>query len=341
MSRIRFWTAMMMGVCVLVIATGCSKHAKVASAETKAVAEAVQKPAGKSVNLSLKFNAGDTNTYRVVMEAIKDYKFEQPSINQTKEQQTLSRTEVVYDQATQSIDPSGNAKSLIAIKEVKYLAKSPKGTTVDFDSTREADKKNALENLIGQSYIVTITPAGEVIAVADVQKAIDAVKGDSMEQKVAQSLLADDAIKQRHMLIALPEKKDSSAMVGKSWSKIKGSPAGMLTPKSYEKVYTLSEVTDEQVAVVNMDARPTAEKAADMPKDEAKGMGLFGKMFDNKETYTGKLLLDTRTGKVNGYSEKLKSEWVAIEPAEEQKSDKGPDVLTMGFTYMYNIEKIK
>ena len=90
-----------------------------------------------------------------------------------------------------------------------------------------------------------------------------------------------------------------------------------------------------------MDARPTAVKAADMPKDDAKGMGFFGKMFDNKETYTGKLLLDTHTGKVNGYSEKLKSEWVAVEPAEEVKSDKGTDVLTMGFNYMYSIEAIK
>jgi hypothetical protein len=43
---------------------------------------------------------------------------------------------------------------------------------------------------------------------------------------------------------------------------------------------------------------------------------------------------------VNGYSEKLKSEWVAVEPTEEQKSDKGPDVLTMGFTYIYSIEKL-
>ena len=290
------------------------------------------------MNLSLKFNAGDTNSYKVVTESVKDYKFEQPSLNQTKEEQTLNRVEVVYDQTIQSIDPVGNARALISIKEVKYLSKNPKGTTIDFDSTKGGTE--ALNNLIGQSYVVTITPAGEVIAVSDVQKAIDAVKGDSMEQKVAQSLLADEAIKQRHTLIALPEKKDSSAMVGTSWSKIKGSPAGMLTPKSYEKIYTLSEVKDEQVAVVNMDARPTAVKAADMPKDDAKGMGIFGKMFDNKETYTGKLLLDTRTGKVNGYSEKLKSEWVAIEPAEEVKSDKGPDVLTMGFTYTYSIEKM-
>jgi hypothetical protein len=70
-------------------------------------------------------------------------------------------------------------------------------------------------------------------------------------------------------------------------------------------------------------------------------MGFFAKMFDNKETYNGKMLVDLTTGKVNGCNEKLKSEWVAIEPSEEVKSDKGPDVLTMGFTYSHSIEKIK
>ena len=96
--------------------------------------------------------------------------------------------------------PTGNAKALITIKEIKYLSKNPKGTAIDFDSTKEADKKNAMENLIGQSYVVKLSPNGEVVAVEDVQKAREAVKGDSMEQKTAQSLLADDAIKQRHTI---------------------------------------------------------------------------------------------------------------------------------------------
>jgi hypothetical protein len=242
-----------------------------------------------------------------------------------------------------SVDPSGDAKVLITIKQVRYLSKSPQGSAVDFDSSRDADKKNALSGLIGQSYVIKITPAGEVVAVEDAQKAREAVKGDTLEQKTAQSLLADDAIKQRHTVLAIPA-KGGAAVVGKTWSKVKAGPAGMLTPKSYEEVYTLKQVKDEhgqQIAVVDMEARPSSVKAANMPKDEAKGMGFFEKMFDNKETYTGKMLMDITTGKVNSYNEKLKSEWIAVEPAEEQKSDKGPDVLTMGFTYMYSIEKIK
>jgi hypothetical protein len=343
MKRIGFWIAMI-GVCSLVLAGGCTKHKKVTAGETKATAEVVQKPTGKAVNLVAKYTPGDKGNYKVVTETVKDYKFEQPSINQTKTQQTLSRAEIVFDQQIQSVDPNGNAIALIKIKELKYLATNPKGTAVDFDSTKEADKANALAKLIGQSYIVKLSPNGGVAAVSDTQKAIDAVKGDSMEQKIAQSLLTDEIIKQRHTIFALPDKKDARAKVGQSWSKLKGSPSGMLTPKSYEEVFTLKDVKNEQgqqIAVVDMEARPTSQKAADVSKDEQKGMGFFAKMFDNKETYNGKMLIDLTTGKVQGCNEKLKSEWVAVEPSEEVKSDKGPDVLTMGFTFSHSIEKIK
>ena len=343
MRRIGFWMTMI-GVCVLVFVGGCAKHTKVATDETKSAAKVVKKPTGKSVDLMAKFTAGDMGNYKVVTETIKDYKFEQPSINQTKNQQTLTRTEIVFDQQVQSVDPNGDASALITFKELKYLATNPKGTAVDFDSAKETDKANVMAKLVGQSYVVKLSPNGGVVAVSDTQKAMDAVKGDSMEQKIAQSLLADDAIKQRHTIFALPEKKDAQVKVAQSWSKLKGSPAGMLTPKSYEEVFTLKEVKNEQgqqIAVVDMEARPTSQKATDASKDEQKGMGFFAKMFDNKETYNGKMLVDLTTGKVNGCSEKLKSEWVAVEPAEEQKSDKGPDVLTMGFTYSHSIEKIK
>jgi hypothetical protein len=320
MKRIGFLVAIA-GICV-VFSGGCAKE------ET----------------LALKFSPGQAGTYEVTSEAIKDYKFEQPSINQTKVQQTLTRTEVVFDQRIESVDAAGNAKALITIKEVKYLAKNPKGTTVDFDSTKKSEKKDPMEDLIGQSYVVKLSPNGHVEGIEDVLKAREAVKGDSVEQKTAQSLLSDEAIKQRHSMLELPPSKDAAAKVGKTYSRIKSGPAGMLTPRSYEEVYTVKDIKKEngqKIAVVTMEARPSAVRAADMPKEEQKGLGFFEKMFDNKETYTGKLTLDLSTGKVMSYNEKLKSEWVAVEPAEEVKSDKGPDVLTMGFTYTYSVEKIK
>jgi hypothetical protein len=321
MRRIRFLSAMA-GVCILVIAGGCAKQEK----------------------LSLKFNPGQASSYKVSTETIKDYKFEQPSVNQTKIQQTLNRAEITYNQKILSVATSGDAKALITIEKVKFIAKNPTGTSIDFDSSREGDKNNSLGKLVGQTYIITLSPTGEVVGVEDAQKARDAVKGDTLEQKTAQAMLTDEAIKQRHSVIAMPQEKNSAAKVGQTWNKLKAGPAGMLAPRSYEEIYTLKEIKPEngqQIAVVDMQARPSATKAPNLPKDEQKGLSFFEKMFDNKETYTGQMMMDITTGQVKSYNEKLKSEWVAVEPTEEVKSDKGPDVLTMGFTYSYSIEKVK
>jgi hypothetical protein len=313
MKRLGFVTAIM-AVFALAMMSGCAKQA----------------------TLAMKFNPSDTSTYKVITESGKDYKFEEFSAKKTKQEQTLTRIEFVYDQQIQGVDPSGTATALITIKEVKYLAKNPQGTTLDFDSKREADKNNALEHLIGQRYIIKVTPAGEVIGVEDVQNALDAVKGESTEQKVAQSLFSDDVIKRRHT-IALPGKVEA---VGKSWSIVKGGPAGMLMPKSFEKVYTLKEIKDEQgqrIAVITMEAKPSSVKAADMPKGEAQGMSFFSKMFDIKDTYNGEMLMNLSTGKINTYSEKLRSDCIAADP----DNNTNPDKITMGFTSVYSIEKVK
>ena len=119
---------------------------------------------------------------------------------------------------------------------------------------------------------------------------------------------------------------------------IKSSPAGMLVPKNYEKVYTLENAGD--TVVVKMEARPTSAKAAEVPAETAKGMGFFEKMFDSQESYKGELVMDGISGKVVKYNEMLKADWIATEPAEEIKSDKGPDVLTMGFIYKFSVEKM-
>jgi hypothetical protein len=331
----------------------CKKEAKAAKPETpKAAAPAATAPvaakpaapaapapaavkAGPVIAAELKFKAGDTDTYKVTTETAKDYKFEEPSLNKNTVQQTLNSSEVTFDQKIDGVDPAGVATATETITAVHYVSKNPQNNNFDIDSTKTT---GALARINGQSYTIKIAPDGNVVAISDTQKAMAAVTGDTMEAKVAQSLLSDDVIKQRHAFVKLPG-KDANM-----WTALKGSPAGMLMPRSYEKVYTVKEITKQDgdsVAVVDMDARPSSMKAADMPKDEQKGMGLFAKMFDNQETYKGKLMLDISKGKVLSYDEKLKSDWVATEPAEEVKSDKGPDVLTMGFTHVYQVQKVK
>jgi hypothetical protein len=69
-------------------------------------------------------------------------------------------------------------------------------------------------------------------------------------------------------------------------------------------------------------------------------MSLFANMFEEKDSYTGKMTLNLSTGEIDSYQELLKAEWLAVEPSAEQKSDKEPDQLTMGFSDMYSIEKV-
>jgi len=292
----------------------------------------------KKAELAMKFEPSQTATYKVATESIKDYNFEQPSINQSKKQQTINGSEVVFDQTVQSVDAQGVATILVTIKGASYTAKNPTGEGMQYDSSK-AD--SGMAKLIGQSYTLKIAPDGNVAAIENTQAAKAAVAGDNQEAKVAQSLLTDEAIKARHS-VPLPKNK-AELKKGKSWSVLKGSPAGMLVPKSYEKVYTLEEVKKDdgkEVAIVKMEARPSSTKAADVQGESAKGMGFFEKMFDAKESYKGELVMDGANGSVINYHETLKSEWVATEPSEEVKSDKGPDILTMGFTYKYSIEKI-
>lgn len=294
----------------------------------------------EQARLALNLQPQSEVSYRVIIESGKDYEFLQPSINETTENHTRNRSEMVFAQKTESIDENGNAVVNITIKELKYLATGPKGTTIDFDSTRAKDKSNQLAKLIGQSYKIEITPNGQV-KVLDTA-AIKGIVKSGFAGKVAKNLLSTTGIEERHRVLALIDAGDKIAKKGDTWSSLTASPAGMLQSKSYEKQYTVQEIkkrNDQQIAVITMDATTSSKRASDLP-DGAKGMGFFAKMFEDTDTYTGKLELNLSTGQIIQYQELLKAEWVAAEPPEEQKSDKGPDTLTMGFTQLYSIEMI-
>jgi hypothetical protein len=112
--------------------------------------------------------------------------------------------------------------------------------------------------------------------------------------------------------------------------------------KTYQRIYTLKEIKktdDKETAVVQMDAIPSSGMAEDLHKEQS--TGLFSKMFDTTETYTGSLQLDLTDGKVKEADEKLKVEWVAAEvPTEQNQENKEPVVLRMGVVRNWRIEKI-
>ena len=278
--------------------------------------------------------------YKVVLQSSKDYAFVQPSINKTKERHIVNRVEMVFSQKIESVDQQGNSTANITIKEIKYLSEDPQGKTLDFNSAAEGSSSDPLFAVIGQSYKIKITPNGKV-GIVDVKAARDAVKS-GFAQKFAERLFSDEEIGRRHQVLALMDANERTCKKGDKWSTVAASPSGMLRRKSFEKVYTLTDIKNRKgskIAIIDMNAVPSSKRAEDMQEDELKANS-FAKMFDERDNYTGKMVLNLTTGEIDSYQEILKAEWLMAESPEEQKSDKGPDQLTIGFSSLYSIEKV-
>jgi len=304
----------------------------------------VEIPTEKAVTLALKFVPQDSTTYRVIMEAEKSVMWEGPLPEKPgafKGGRTASRIEMTFTQRIQSINDKGDAVVEITIKGLKDLAQVRDNTILDFDSSREKDRDNPLSRLIGQSYTIEISPAGRVLRILDVNEARAAVKGDSSAHQTASALVSDDIISQRHTILGLPVIEKNQLHKGDTWSEIESFSFGMMGSKSDEKIYTLKEVKEtdhRQIAIVEMNAIPSSEMAEELHREQA--TGLFSKLFDNTETYTGELKLDLTTGKIEKYIEQLRTEWVAVDPFAGQQDDKEPAALKMAATRLYHIEKI-
>lgn len=294
----------------------------------------------KKAAIQLSLAPQSQTTYKVVTGTGKDYSFVQPSINKTKERHSGATMEMVFNQQVQSVDAQGNATAVITVKQLKYTSQDSQGKEIVFDSQSPNSKSDPLMKLIGATYKIKISPKGSV-EVLDASQARGIIK-EGAEAKVAERLFSDEEIARRHQVMALFDAK-GAAKKGDKWSTVQTSPPGMLRPKTFEKVYTLTdvkEVNGQRIATVEMNAVPSS-KRAEGTEDKEPAMGFFANMFEEKDNYTGKMIIDLSTGQIDKYNETLKAEWVAAETPEEQKSDKGPDQLTMGFTYLYSIEKVK
>jgi len=282
-------------------------------------------------DLTMKFTPDDAVTYKVTTEMIKDYRFEQPTAGKLVEQQSVTKIETEFLQKVESVDGQGNALVTITLNAIKFTVVDKNDTRLDFDSKRKSDKGKPLAKLVGQSYKIKISPAGGV-KVVNAKKIRSVVKGGH-DGQVAKNFLSDDSIVKQHEVPALPDSGTTLA-AGSTWSRIKASPPGLLAPKSFEKIYTLSKIENrggKNVAVVEMNAIDSATPAADASMSG--GMGPFAKMFDTEEIFNGQLIFDLAGGTVRRYNEKLVATYVAAESPPNQKPDKGPDTLTMGFTY--------
>lgn len=297
----------------------------------------------KQATVTLRFAPQETTTYKISTGTIKDFRFEQPSLTPPKlrEEQSGTTVDVTFQQRIDKVESDGSALATVTIKSVVYTVKDKNTLKFDFDSTRQADKGKPLARIIGQSYTIKISPAG-VVEVVDAKDARNAVTA-GYEGKIAKAFFDDYGIERRHTILALPDIDKSTLKPGVSWSRIVGSPPGLLARKSFEKTYTLVSVEgpkDNRIATILMNAVESAEPAP-VTEEQPADMGVFAKMFDATETYTGKMVLELGTGKVLQYNEKLVATYLAAEEPRDKSSDKGPDTLTMRLTRSLSMEIVE
>ena len=332
MSGRNFVRSAVVMVCLWAVLSGCEAP----SDKGLSVKPSWAKPSG--AELILKFSVGDTATYRVKTETVKDYRFEQPSLGKLDEKRSGAGTEVRFDQEITSVDAEGNALAKITLTSINYVMRQENSVKFDFDSEREEDKKAPFARLIGQSYTVSLSPdcGGEVV---DVTRARGVVKEGSAA-KLVESFLSDRAIIKRHSIPALPE-ESLSAEPGKEWSRIKLPPKGLLAPKTFEKIYTLEKIEEHggrRFAFIEMSA---LESEGSERSSGASPLGPLSNMFDTEEDLTGRLVFDLDGGFVSLYKEDLIATYLAAQEAEgKQQEDKGPDTLLMRFTDAITVERI-
>jgi hypothetical protein len=289
--------------------------------------------------VALKFSPKDSTTYRVITEAERSIKWEGslPEEPAFKGGRNYDRCEMTFAQEIQSVDDKGNAIAKITVKELKYSSIVKDSSVFEFDSSKPKDPNYPLARLIGQSYTLKIAPSGEVTEVIDTKEAETAVRKGSVPPGIALRLLNRETIKDRHGTLLLPDADKNQLHIGDTWSSTKTFSFGMMGSESYEKIYTLNNIKDQdnrRVAIIEMNAIPASET----PKEQA---AQFLKRSDNTKTYTGELELDLTAGKVKKYLEKLQQKWITdFPPAAEQETAQEPVILTMSATRLYSIEKI-
>jgi len=288
----------------------------------------------------MKFVKGDSAAYKLTTQRERSVTVEGQQKDNAEVKGGINNdlVELIYTQDIQDVNDNGYASAKITIKQIKCLSVYKDSKTIDFDSAKQAEPNNPLAKLVGQSYIIKLTPSGEVLNLPDTGKIMETITGNSPESKVAQNLIRPDAIKERHTIQALPVSSKNKLQSGNSWSITQNFSFDMMGTKTYEKVYTLKEVekAGKQMAVVEMKAIPGA--SAEQRQQEQASSAL-SKMFDSTEKYTGRLELDLASGKIARYSENLQIDWLVVNP-EAKNDGKEPSALKMIAIISYDLEKI-
>jgi len=301
---------------------------------------------GPQANIALNFSGEQTANYKAVSLSRKDYLFDQPGEDKKTEKMSETRVEMIYEQTIASVDEKGNANADITIKGIKYLKQDSGGMEVDFDSSRDADAQKPIAGLIGQTYQIKIAPDGKVLETSGLRGLIDSVKGRTAK-KLAEVILGEKAIEEIHTVLALPDTGKNLLSQGDTWVRAGSSPKGSLVSKSFQKNYTVKDITEtpeKMIANIEMNAVVASSDESGLSQTTYGSMGIFGNMFDSEDSYTGKLILDLNTGKIKQYQENFIGKYTAVQFPEGGQGEKDeqaePDMLKLGYTRLHSIEAV-
>ena len=298
-------------------------------------------PSGPAVELALKFVPGQAATYKITVEVYKSVAWKGSAAAKPAsftDGRTGNRVELTFEQRVQQVLEDGNALVEVTIKGVKYLGESVNKIVLDFDSAKPADAGSPLAALVGKSYRVKMSAAGQVLEISNAEPARQAVLGNLPGQSVAARLLSDDEIRDRHEIVALSALKDPHVRPGQKWSRIRTFSFDDMGAKTYERVYTLTSVQQDsgRVAVVEMKAIPSTAMAGDLYRQQAANP--FAGLSDNVDSYDGRLVLDLDGGQVREYVEQMQNEWIVADPAAVQKGQ--PAAISMVARRLHRLELV-
>lgn len=305
-------------------------------------AEPEVEPKGEAATLALKFTVGDITTYKLISDAQRSVKWEGtlPDDSGFKGGRRHNRVEMTFTQEILSVNEKGNAVVKITVDALKYFMAVKDKTEVDFDSSQVEDPEGQFAKMLGHHYTIEITPAGEVVNIVDADDIRTSVRRARRVPRRALAFLRPETLKQRHTIPALSTAGEKQRRTGENWSDIKTFSFGLMGSKSYEKIYTVKDIKEadgRQVAVVEMNAIPTAETAQQLHAEEITPE--FSEQFDTEARYKGRLEMDLTAGVVEECSEEMQSEWTVALPSEEQP-DEGPAFLMMTERRFYSLERI-
>jgi len=300
------------GVCFLVLISGCAEQ----------TVSVVPAPARL-----------ETATYHLMTSSQRSLKFKgsQADKRGLKGGRTGHRIEIDFAQQIQKLDDKGGAVAKITIEKLRYNSYVKDSPAIDFYGT-EAEAQSPLAKLIGQSYTIEIDPNGQVTRLVDAAQARAAVEGSSPAHQVAARLLEPDMIKHLHSL-ALPPGPIERLKVGDSWSSTKSFSCGMLGERSYERTYTVKEISEiegRRFVVAQMRGTVASETGR---------QGQFSDIPTQAESYTGVMELDLAGGSVNRYIERLEAQWLVVDEQSGIEDVNEPDSFTMGMTRVYSLTR--